>query len=70
MAPENVQVVYLKLQMQPDVDFQEASKGQPISRDPPKISEFTRQSKKSLSTSPWITKSRLLKQEDSSCFNC
>ena len=66
MAPENVQVVYQKLQMQPDVDFFEKL----LKDNQAKISEFTHHSKKSLSTSPWNTKSRISKQEDSLCFNC
>ena len=66
MAPENIQVVYQKLQMQLDVDFFEKL----LKDNQAKISEFTHHSKKSSWTSPWIAKSRISKQEDSPCFNC
>ena len=49
--------------------FREASKERSSSRDLQKNSGFTHHSKKSSPTSPWITKSRILKQEDSLCFN-
>ena len=58
MAPENIQVVHLKLQMEPDVNFFVEAFIRTIKlKRPAKTSQFT-YSKKSLSISLWIAKSR------------
>ena len=69
MAPENVQVVHLKLQMQPDVDFFENILKDNRAQEICKNLRISPHSKKSSSTPPWIIKSRISKQEDSPCFN-
>ena len=66
MAAENFQIIHLKLQMQPDIEFFEKLL---MNNRAFKISEFSHHFKKSSSTSPRIAKSRMSKQEDSPCLN-